>query len=1150
MASETLCASCGRPAPPGATFCGGCGTSLTEMPAGMAETMVAASGESLTNCPSCGGRMQPGDQFCQACGAIRPMSGSTGGLSSVWDAIQARLVQATQGEFEVIGEIGRGAMGSVYLANDVELGRRVAIKVVAPQLLADDNMVERFRLEARTVASLRHPHIVAIHAVKTRDDLHYFIMAFVEGCSLRDIVKTHGPLPIPIIQALIFQVGGALAYAHRSGGGVIHRDVKPANIMIDTEGNAFLTDFGISKVAEGSGLTLTGTGLIIGTPEYMSPEQCMGESPTGAGDQYSLGVVAYEMICGKAPFTGTQYSVLLSHGSKEPEPIGDLRPDCPDEVGEAVMRMLAKSPADRWPNLDEAVVGLGGKPLGHDDPLRTEIVALMPEIVEPKPAPDSSASIDRPSIGSDAPTAVYVAKLPEWLAPGETYDLRAHAETAGGSKLPESEIEWSTSDPSIATVEDGRVIAHAPGVVTILATAGGVETSLTLGVSAPGPAEIVIEPNPVQVEPGKKVTLRATVQDKSGNPIEYDLVWSCSGAEVATVSNKGQVRAHSFGTATVTAEAGDVRATVEVTVQARGKAMVTAAPVFKIAQAVAQKTGSQGGWRRPAALGAAVLVAITVVLGVRGQLPFDLFSGQGPDESGDLTAEVLPLADRGDQGAEASSVAAVIVTMDPARNVIQPGDTVTLASSAMNAEGDPVPVGSVTWSVDDSSIATVNNQGLVTARGEGRTLVYAAAGASTGSVEFFVSPPPTVAGTPMEVVAVVTPGAGQGPTEPVTPPPPPAPPPAVAVSISLILETEMTEQASQDLEVRIVDDRGRAMTNVNGVSIQSTNLSVLSVSGNRVTAVGPGSGFVVASVGALSDRVQITVEAIVAAVEIQGGDLTLPMDSSTVLSARVLGSSRTPLTGRVVSWESSNPQVATVNATTGRATATGPGRAVIVASSDDVSDRVTVTVAARVEVAAVEIQGGDITFEAGATTPLTATVRSSSNQLLADRSVSWRSLNPTVAAVDPSTGLATANAPGEAVIVATSEGVEGRITATVPEAAITNAAISLELNRYVALLSSGNEDEIRALFGSAASLSENETLLDRMGQRNFSAELVSTGSPTADQNQTTVPFQVAISFRSGFGGGQNQTGNLVATFVIGSNGWEIAAYTVVPGDGF
>ena len=248
MAEETLsCASCGRPAAPGAMFCSGCGSALNPESSAPTKTMVA-SGESLSQCPSCGERMEPGAQFCSGCGEIRAASGP-GSRSSVWDAVFARLTRATKGEFEIVREVGRGAMGAVYLAKDVALSRKVAIKVISPQLLADENMVARFRLEARTVTSLRNPHIVTIHAVRALDDLHYFIMDFVEGCSLRAILKAHGPLPIPVIQALLFQVGGALAYAHRRGRGVIHRDVKPANIMIDVEGNAFVTDFGISKVA-------------------------------------------------------------------------------------------------------------------------------------------------------------------------------------------------------------------------------------------------------------------------------------------------------------------------------------------------------------------------------------------------------------------------------------------------------------------------------------------------------------------------------------------------------------------------------------------------------------------------------------------------------------------------------------------------------------------------------------------------------------------------------------------------------------------------------------------------------------------------------------------------------------------------------------
>ena len=205
-------------------------------------------------------------------------------------------------------------------------------------------------LEAQTVASPRHPNIVNIHAVREFADLHYFVMDFIDGPSLRRVLRDHGPLEIPVVQALLFQIGSGLSYAHRRGRGVIHRDVKPANIMLDREGNAYITDFGISKIAQSkSGLTVTGT--TVGTPDYMSPEQCRDEVLTGASDQYALGIVAYEMLCGAPPFTGSHHVVMFAHTSDEPSPVTELRADCPSEVADAVMRMLAKSPEDRWPDV-------------------------------------------------------------------------------------------------------------------------------------------------------------------------------------------------------------------------------------------------------------------------------------------------------------------------------------------------------------------------------------------------------------------------------------------------------------------------------------------------------------------------------------------------------------------------------------------------------------------------------------------------------------------------------------------------------------------------------------------------------------------------------------------------------------------------------
>ena len=210
-----------------------------------------------------------------------------------------------------------------------------------------------------------------------------------------------------------------------------------------------------------------------------------------------------------------------------------------------------------------------------------------------------------------------------------------------------------------------------------------------------------------------------------------------------------------------------------------------------------------------------------------------------------------------------------------------------------------------------------------------------------------------------------------------------------------------------------------------------------------------------------------------------------------------------------------------------------------------------------------EIQGGDLSLTVGSTIALTAEVRGSSQQLLDDRAVSWLSLSPGVAGVNPTTGQATANAAGNAIIVARSEGVEGRVTATVapvaepapePEeeapAPLTEDRIALEVNQFISLLNGGDEDEVRALFGSAASATENVDLLERMSQRNFAAELVGSGVPATGENQTTVRFQVSISYRSGFGGTREATGDLAANFTLGPSGWQLASFTVVPGAGF
>jgi serine/threonine-protein kinase len=264
-------------------------------------------------------------------------------------------------------------MATVFLAHEISLDRKVAIKVMSPAMVYGAGMVERFKREARTAANLSHPNIIPVYGVREVEGLLFFIMKLVEGTPLDAIIRELGQLPLPMVEAIMAQVAGAFGYAHRHG--VVHRDIKPSNILIDDEGWAVVTDFGIAKVEASVGLTQTG--VAVGTPTYMSPEQCSGGEITGASDQYSLGVVAYEMLAGRPPFTGTAMMALLfSHFNEPPPPLEAHRPDCPEPIRTAVMRMLEKEPSSRWPSLEAAVGAMGARQLAHDDPTRSQLISL------------------------------------------------------------------------------------------------------------------------------------------------------------------------------------------------------------------------------------------------------------------------------------------------------------------------------------------------------------------------------------------------------------------------------------------------------------------------------------------------------------------------------------------------------------------------------------------------------------------------------------------------------------------------------------------------------------------------------------------------------------------------------------------------------
>jgi serine/threonine-protein kinase len=314
------------------------------------------------------------------------------------DLLRQRVADALQQQYDIQDEIGRGGMSVVYRARDLRLGRDVAIKVLPPELAHDPAVGSRFTREAQTSAQLAHAHIVPIFDVGERDGIAYFVMALVTGGSVARRLE-HQPLrAVDEVRRLLCETADALAYAHLRG--VIHRDIKADNILIDeASGRAMVTDFGIARAMEG-GTRLTQTGVAVGTPTYMSPEQAMGERQIdGRSDIYSLGVLGYQMITGRVPFSASNsMALLLKHVSEKPQPIAELRPEAPKQLCDAIERALRKSPEERWATASafrDALIGAEDAPpswrVENREPLRYN--SPVPRARrEPSPVPKSKSA--------------------------------------------------------------------------------------------------------------------------------------------------------------------------------------------------------------------------------------------------------------------------------------------------------------------------------------------------------------------------------------------------------------------------------------------------------------------------------------------------------------------------------------------------------------------------------------------------------------------------------------------------------------------------------------------------------------------------------------------------------------------------------------
>jgi eukaryotic-like serine/threonine-protein kinase len=253
------------------------------------------------------------------------------------------------GRYRILRKLGSGGMANVYLAEDEDLGRRVAIKILNERYAHDDSFNERFRREAKSAAALSHPNIVSIYDRGEADGTPYIAMEVIEGRSLKELILTRGPLPIGQAIDYAKQILGALRFAHRHG--IIHRDIKPHNILLGNENRLRVTDFGIARAGASQ---MTEVGSIMGTAQYLSPEQARGAPVAAASDVYSLGIVLYEMLTGQVPFTGdTAVEIAMKHLNEAPKPPSALRPEVTRELDQVILRALAKTPEDRYQTADE-----------------------------------------------------------------------------------------------------------------------------------------------------------------------------------------------------------------------------------------------------------------------------------------------------------------------------------------------------------------------------------------------------------------------------------------------------------------------------------------------------------------------------------------------------------------------------------------------------------------------------------------------------------------------------------------------------------------------------------------------------------------------------------------------------------------------------
>jgi hypothetical protein len=398
------------------------------------------------------------------------------------------LVGKTLGNYRIIEQIGMGGMATVFKAYQPSMDRYVALKVISPYLSQDPNFAKRFQQEARVIAKLEHLHILPVYDYGEEDGYFYLVMRFVEGGTLKDRL-TQGSLPLEDARRIVAQVGSALEYAHQLG--IVHRDFKPSNILIDPHGDCYLADFGIAKMTDGA-LGLTGSAA-LGTPRYMAPEQSQSLQVDHRADVYAMGVVIYEMVTGQVPFDAeTPFAVVMKHLS-EPLPVPrSVKPDLPEGVERVILKALAKAAADRYQSMRDLVTAFDQAVKAS--PAKALTATVLPSAAAPIPTVIEEAEVETP-VTSVPAWPWWVEAQPRWLL------------VAAGLAL-------------VVLVLAGLILSQVPGQVEI--SGGQVQVVLSMETTIPAAGGVATAPTATPTPKPAQVFAEPILSDIANRPPDYE----------------------------------------------------------------------------------------------------------------------------------------------------------------------------------------------------------------------------------------------------------------------------------------------------------------------------------------------------------------------------------------------------------------------------------------------------------------------------------------------------------------------------------------------------------------------------------------------------------------------------------------------------